>query len=28
VYLDSENLMYSTNIDGTYKMQFGCNEEI
>lgn len=28
VYLDGEKLMYSTNIDGTYKMQFGCNEEI
>jgi len=28
VYLDGENTSYSTNIDGTYRCQFGCNEEI
>jgi len=28
VYLDGEKTSYSTNIDGTYRCQFGCNEEI
>ena len=28
VYLDSEKTSYSTNTDGTYRCQFGCNEEI
>lgn len=28
VYLDSEKISYSANADGTYRLQFGCNEEI
>lgn len=28
VYLDNEKTSYSANIDGTYRCQFGCNEEI